>query len=104
MKHITQTRMVELTRTFNEVWQSLCGKNVELQTDSGTNFIARAKFAKRRDSSTTEVLVFMRNAGNGRLIESSRCYSEDWGCYFNHLGKDGQRIGMFSRAVDFLGL
>jgi hypothetical protein len=48
-------------------------------------------------------LVFLRNVGNGKLKESSRCYSEDWRCYFNHLGEDGQRIGMFCKAVDLLG-
>lgn len=95
--------MVELKRTFNEVWRSLSGKSVELKTDAGTPFVARAKFARRHGSSANEkALVFLRNAGNGKLLESSRCYSEDWGYYFNHLGKQGQRIGMFCRAVDFL--
>jgi hypothetical protein len=101
-KNNTQKRMVELTRSFDEVWQSLCGISVELETDAGTPFIARAKFARRRDSSTTEVLVFLRNDGNGKLKECSRCYMEDWGYYFNHLGKEGQRVGMYTKAVDFL--
>jgi hypothetical protein len=96
------TRKVELTGTFNEVWQSLCGRSVELETDAGTPFIAKAKFAKRRGSSTlAEVLVFLRKDGD-RLIECSRCYAANWGFYFNNLGV-GQRIGMFCRAIDFLG-
>jgi hypothetical protein len=101
-KNIPQ-RKVELTRTFTEVWQSLSGRNIELKTAAGTPFVAKAKFAKRRDCPATEVLVFLRYVGNGKLKECSRCYSEDWGHYFNHLGKDGQRIGMFCRTVDFLG-
>jgi hypothetical protein len=101
-KNMTQKRMVELTRTFDEVWESLCGKSIELETDLGTPFVARAKMARRRGSiSPEEVLVFLRNAGNGRLKECSRCYLEDWGYYFNHLGKEGQRVGMYTKSVDF---
>jgi hypothetical protein len=103
-KNITQRRMVELKRTFNEVWESLCGKSVELKTDAGTPFVARAKIARRRGSSTNvKALLFLRNAGNGKLNESSRCYVKDWGYYFNHLGKNGQRIGMFCRTIDLIG-
>ena len=94
-------RKVELTRTFDQVWKSLCGKSVELKTDTGTEFVAKAKFAKR-GSLTTEVLVFLKNDGNGKLKECSRCYPENWGCYFNHLGKQGQRIGMYAKTVDRL--
>jgi hypothetical protein len=94
--------MVELTRTFDEVWESLCSKSVELKTDAGTPFVARAKMARRKGSLTTEeVLVFLRNTGTGKLKECSRCYMGDWGYYFNHLGKDGQRVGMYTKAVDF---
>ncbi len=39
--------MVELTRTFNEVWKGLCGRSVELQTDFGTSFVAKGKFARK---------------------------------------------------------
>jgi hypothetical protein len=99
-KNITQKRTVELTKSFNEVWESLCGKSVELKTDAGTPFVAKAKRARRRGSSLTEVLVFLRNDGNGKSKECSRCYLEDWGCYFNHLGREGQRIGMYCRALD----
>jgi hypothetical protein len=102
-KSINQRRMVELIKSFEEVWESLCGRNIELETDAGTPFVAKAKFAKRRNCPAIEVLVFLRNAGNGKLKECSRCYSEDWGYYFNHLGKEGQRIGMFCKAIDFLG-
>lgn len=102
-KHNTQRRMVELTRNFKKVWKNIYGKSVELQTDVGTPFVAKAKFAKRRGSSARQVLVFLRNTGTGKLRECSRCYSEDWGYYFNHLGKEGQRIGMYCMAVDFLG-
>lgn len=101
-KNVTQRRMVELTSTFDEVWESLCGKSVELKTDAGTPFIAKARMARRRGSALTEVLVFQRTNESGELIECSRCYSEDWGYYFNHLGNQGQRIGMYLKAVDFL--
>ena len=103
-KNTTQRLIVELTKSFSEVWKSLYGQTVELKTSENTPFIARARLARRRGSSVSEeVLVFLINAGTGKLIESSRCYSEDWGFYFNHLGKNGQRIGMFCKAVDFLG-
>jgi hypothetical protein len=103
-KRNTQRRMVELTKSFDKVWQSLCGKTMELRTSEDTPFIAKARLARRSGSlAKEEVLVFLRNDGNGKLIESSRCYVEDWGFYFNHLGKDGQRIGMFCKAADFLG-
>jgi hypothetical protein len=101
-KNIAERR-VELARTFSEVWESLCGKSVDLRTDSGTPFIAKARMARRRGSSLTEVLVFQRANENGELIECSRCYSEDWGYYFNHLGKQGQRVGMYCKTVDFGG-
>jgi len=95
-------RRVELTKSFNEVWESLCGRTVELKTSEDTPFVAKARMARRRGSLVSEeVLVFLRNDGNGKLKECSRCYLEDWGYYFNHLGKDGQRIGMYTRSVDF---
>lgn len=101
-KSNTQRRAIELARTFDEVWRNLCGKSVELETDAGTLFVARAKMAKRRGSATLEeVLLFLREDGS-KLIECSRCYAANWGFYFNNLGV-GQRIGMFCRAVDFLG-
>lgn len=99
-KKITQRRMVELTKSFNEVWESLCGKNLELKTSEDTLFIARARLARRRGSSVSEeVLVFLRNDGSGKLMECSRCYAANWGYYFNNLGV-GQRIGMFCSALD----
>jgi hypothetical protein len=98
-KNLAQRRMVELTKSFDEVWESLCGKSVELETDVGTPFVARAKMAKRRGSLTLEeVLVFLRKDGS-KLVECSRCYDANWGFYFNNLGV-GQRIGMFCSALD----
>lgn len=94
-------RKVELKGTFHEVWQNLSGKSIELKTDIGTEFVAKAKFAKR-GFLATQVLSFLKNDENGKLKECSRCYSGDWGHYFNHLGKQGQRIGMYLKAVDLL--
>ena len=94
--------MVELTRTFNEVWANLSGKSLELKTSEDTPFVAKARIAKRRGSSVSEeVLVFLRKDGS-KLVECSRCYAANWGFYFNDLGV-GQRIGMFCKAIDFLG-
>ena len=102
-KNTAQRRRVELARTFNEVWKCLYEKSVQLETDAGTPFVARAKMAKRRGSLTTEeVLVFLRNAGNEKLKECSRCYADNWGYYFNNLGQ-GQRIGMYTKSVDTCG-
>jgi len=98
-KNNTQRRAIELARTFDEVWASLLGKSIKLKTDAGTVFVARAKMAKRGGSSTLEeVLLFLREDGS-KLIECSRCYAANWGFYFNNLGV-GQRIGMFSAALD----
>ncbi|MBN1357297.1 hypothetical protein JW988_00855 [Candidatus Bathyarchaeota archaeon] len=100
-KSNTKRRVVELTRTFNEVWESLCGKTADLKTSADTPFTVRAKMARKKGSFTAEkVLAFMKNVGSGKLKECSRCYSEDWGYYFNHLGVQGQRIGMYLKALD----
>jgi hypothetical protein len=103
LRHVRQVkknntpRRIELAKTFDEVWESLCGETVELKTSEDTPFVARAKMAKRRGSSTLEeVLVFLRKDG-GKLIECSRCYAANWGFYFNNLGV-GQRIGMICSA------
>jgi hypothetical protein len=103
-KNTAQRRMVELTRSFNEVWANLCGKSLELKTSENTPFIAKGKLARRRGSlAIQEVLVFLKNYGNGKFKECSRCYQSDWGRYYNCLGKDGQRVGMYLKAVDLLG-
>ena len=102
-KSNNQKRKVELTRTFNEAWQNLCGRTLELKTSEDTPFVAKARLARRRGSLVKEeVLVFLKNYRNGKLKECSRCYSEDWGHYFNNFGKEGQRVGMYCRAVDLL--
>jgi hypothetical protein len=95
-------RKVELKNSFEDVWEGVCGKNVELETEElRTPFVVNARMAKRRSSpNLEEVLVFLKNDGSGKPKECSRCYSENWGHYFNNLGKDGQRIGMYCMAVD----
>ena len=98
-------RTLELENSFETVWNNLCGKAVELETEElRTPFVVKAKMAKRIGSSfLEEVLVFLKNDGSNKLKECSRCYSDDWGNYFNQLGREGQRIGMYCKAVDFLG-
>jgi hypothetical protein len=59
-------RMVELRNSFEDVWKSVCGKNVELENANlRTPFIVKALVAKRRGSSgPEEVLVFLKNDGS----------------------------------------
>ena len=103
-KNNTGRRIVELRNSFEDVWKSVFGKNVELETEElRTPFVVKAKMARRRGSLSTEKVLVFLNTGNGKLKECSRCYPEDWGYYFNHLGKEGQRIGMFCKAIDLLG-
>jgi hypothetical protein len=94
-------KIVELENYFIGIWASLwrIGKDVELQTNSKTDFVVRASKSKRKGV-TQEVIVFLRKDVNGEMKECSRCYSNDWGFYFNHLGVIGQRIGMYAKAVD----
>jgi hypothetical protein len=103
-KNTTQRRIVGLANSFETVWNSISGKAVELETEElKTRFVVKAFMAKRRGSSDLEeVLVFLKNDGSGKLKECSRCYEDDWGWYFNNLGREGQRIGMYCKAVDFL--
>jgi hypothetical protein len=97
-------KSVELENYFEGVWASLwrIGKGVALTTEgSRAPFIVRAKLAKRDCfAELEEVLVFFRTNSLGELKECSRCYVSDWGCYFNHLGSEGQRIGMYCKAID----
>ena len=105
MEKKEQKRTVELVNSFETIWNNVSGRSFKLQTEElSTPFVVKALMAKRRGFSILEeVLVFLKNDGNGKLKECSRCYSEDWGCYFNHLGRDGQRIGMYCKAVDLMG-
>ena len=100
MEKQEQKRTVELVNSFMAVWRNLSGRDVELKTENQrTPFIVKARMARRRGSlSAEEVLVFLRKDGS-KLIECSRCYAANWEFYFNNLGV-GQRIGMFTRAVD----
>ena len=102
-KNKSEMRKVELANSFKDVWVNMCGKIVELKTSEDTPFITKALMAKRRGSpNLEEVLAFLRNNGSGKLKECSRCYADDWGFYFNHLGREGQRIGMYCKALDVL--
>jgi len=58
-------------------WNGI-GKDVELQTNSKTDFIVRASMAQRKGV-TKEVIVFLRREVNGEMKECSRCYPNDWG-------------------------
>jgi hypothetical protein len=97
-------KMVELENYFEVVWASLwrIGKDVALETEElKTPFVVRARMAKRAGSDKSEeVLVFLKSDASGKLKECSRCYASDWGFYFNHLGIEGQRIGMYCKTID----
>jgi hypothetical protein len=95
-------RTVELANSFETVWNSISGKAIEFETEElRTPFVVKAKMAKRRGSPIVQrVLIFLKNDGSCRLKECSRCYIDDWGYYFNHLGREGQRIGMYCKALD----
>ncbi len=99
---VRSKRKVNLNNSFEGVWTSLfrIGKDVELITEGfGTAFVVRACMAKRSDVES-EVLLFLRRDETGKVKECSRCYAKDWGFYFNHLGSEGQRIGMYCKAID----
>jgi hypothetical protein len=96
-------RMVELENLFEEVWNRLSMvESVELETlRRKTSFVARASMATRFGSGEPEkVLLFLKDDGDGRLKECSRCYAYCWWNYMNCLGREGQRIGMYCRAID----
>jgi hypothetical protein len=100
-KMLKSEKIIELDNYFEGVWAILwrIGKDIELQTNSKTDFIVRASMAKRKGV-TQEVIIFLRKDVCGEMKECSRCYAADWGFYFNHLGAEGQRIGMYSKAID----
>jgi hypothetical protein len=105
MKQIVRSqRKVSLENSFKDVFASLfrMKNDTALITEAfATPFIVRATMAKQAGTTEAqEVLVFFRFSESGRLVECSRCYATDWGFYFNHLGTEGQRIGMYCRAVD----
>jgi hypothetical protein len=103
-KIVGNKKMVELENYFVGVWASLwrIGKDVVLETEElKTPFVVRARMAERAGSDEfEEVLVFLRSDVSGKMKECSRCYAGDWGFYFNHLGEDGQRIGMYCKVID----
>ncbi|MCW3999899.1 MAG: hypothetical protein NWE93_06645 [Candidatus Bathyarchaeota archaeon] len=97
-------RVVELENDFQTVWTILwkVGTGVDLETEEGKkSFVARAKHARRVGcSEDVAVLVFFKRKSDGEVKECSRCYSTDWGLYFNSFGVAGQRIGMYTKVVD----
>ena len=98
-----KVKSVWLSNNFAVVWESLSKivRGVDLETgEYKTKFTAKAGVAKRTGRAAMPVLVFLKSYSNGKLKECSRCYAEDWGFYFNHLGTDGQRIGMYCTVLD----
>jgi len=104
-KIVGNEKMVDLENYFEGVWASLwrIGKDVALETDElKTPFVVRASMAKRVGCKTREeVIVFLRLTQDERLNECSRCYADCWGHYFNCFGKEGQRIEMYCKAIDY---
>ena len=89
MEKARTEKVVDLENDFQKVWNSLwkVGRGVDLETEAKKSFVARAKHARRIGSVEDEaVLVFFKRLNDGELKECSRCYSADWGLYFNSFG------------------
>jgi hypothetical protein len=72
-------------------------EGVELVTEElKTPFVAKALMAKRK-TSKCPVIIFMGKDKSGELKECSRCYEENWGCYFNHLVEMGKESACIPR-------
>ena len=98
-----KTKTVWLNNKFEIIWESLSKveNGVELETgEYKTRFIAKAVMAKRNGKVAVQALVFLKSCENGKLKECSRCYAPMIGCYFNHFGTDGQRIGLYLKSLD----
>jgi hypothetical protein len=98
-----KTKSVWLKNKFEVVWESLSKRDTGVELETGevkTKFTAKAVLARSTGKIGVSALVFMKSDSNGKLKECSRCYLEDWGFYFNHLGTEGQRIGMYCLATD----
>jgi len=80
-----------LKMSFDDVYKAITmhanSQTPELLTTGGVPFVAEAKFAKddRRFIS---------------LPHNNRIYKDDWRYRSNSMGKDGQRIGQYSKPID----
>jgi len=95
--------VIRCFKWFSKVLLRLKPNSFDVATDSLSNYNTTLPFlviAFACAQAQREVLVFLKNDGSERLKERSRCYMDDWGYYFNHLGQQGQRIGMHCKAVD----
>jgi hypothetical protein len=80
-----------LKMCFDDVYKTITlqpnSQTPELITTGGVPFIAEAKFSQ-----------------DGRqfisLPHNNRIYNYDWGYRSNSMGKDGQRIGQYSKPID----
>lgn len=80
-----------LSLQFGEVYEAISeqpeARTPELFTTGGVPFVAEAKITRdgRRFIS---------------LPHNNRIYEHDWGYTSNNMGKDGQRIGHYSKPID----
>lgn len=77
--------------SFEDVYKAITihpnSQTPELLTTGGVPFVAEAKFTK----------------DNRRFISlphNNRIYEYDWGYRSNSMGKEGQRIGQYSKPID----
>lgn len=80
-----------LKMSFNEVYNAISkqqkSQTPELLTTGGVPFVAEAKC-------TQDGRRFIS------LPHNNRIYENDWGYRSNSMGKDGQRIGHYSKPID----
>jgi hypothetical protein len=77
-----------LKMKFDDVYKAITyTPEPELLTTGGVPFVAESKFTRdgRRFIS---------------LPHNNRIYEDDWGYRSNSMGKDGQRIGHYSKPID----
>jgi len=80
-----------LSMSFDDVYKKISkqpkSQTPELATTGGVPFVAEARLSRdgRRFIS---------------LPHNNRIYEGDWGFYSNSMGKDGQRIGQYSKPID----
>jgi hypothetical protein len=80
-----------LEKSFDDVYKAISrepkSQTPELFTTGGVLFVAEAKCTRdgRRFIS---------------LPHNNRIYADDWGYRSNSMGKDGQRIGHYSKPID----
>lgn len=84
-------RIEEIQTDFDQIFEFIVGSPdatlSDLMSTGNTPFSCQAK--RTRD-----------NRKFISLPHNNRIYKNDWGYYFNDMGKDGQRIGQYSIPIN----